>query len=267
MRITSLVRAPCVAGVLLAAVSACVTSPTGRSQLLLFPETEMEAMGVAAFDELRQDLPESSDARASAYVRCVADAVTDALPSGSGSWEVVLFQEPSANAFALPGGKIGVHTGLLQVATDADQLATVIGHEVAHVLARHSNERVSTSYATQTGLQLAGSIAGGSAQGQQLMGLLGVGAQYGVVLPFSRSQESEADVVGLELMARAGFEPRASTALWQNMSRASGGQQPPEWASTHPAHGTRIARLEAEIPKVLPFYEQARAAGRRPACR
>lgn len=249
-------------------VWACVSSPTGRSQLILFPETEMAAMGVAAFDKLKGEIPTTTDAAKQRYVRCVADHVTRAVGSGGPeSWEVTVFQEDSANAFALPGGKIGVHTGLLEVARNQHQLATVIGHEVAHVLARHSNERVSTAYATQTGLDLAGAIAGAtSPASQQLMGLLGVGAQVGILLPFSRAQESEADEMGLELMARAGFDPRESITLWQNMAEASQGQEPPAFLSTHPSHGQRITKLQGLLPQVLPLYEEARAKGLRPAC-
>ncbi len=252
-----------------AGLMACATSPTGRSQLIMFPESEMAAMGVAAYDKLKTELPASGDSARRRYVRCVADAITAELAEGqgAGSWEVTLFEEPSANAFALPGGKIGVHTGLLEVATTQDQLAAVIGHEVAHVLARHSNERVSTQYATQTGLELAGVLAGASTPAsQQLMGLLGVGAQVGVILPFSRAQESEADALGLELMARAGFDPRQSVTLWENMA-AAGGQAPPELLSTHPSSATRIEKLRSGVPALLPVYESARAAGRRPACR
>ncbi len=246
------------------AATACITSPMGRQQLVLFPESEMATMGAAAFDKLKTDLPTSRDAARQRYVRCVADAITAQLRPGEGarSWEVTVFEDASANAFALPGGKIGVHTGLLQVARDQHQLATVIGHEVAHVVARHSNERVSNQFAAQTGLQLAGSIAGGS---PQLMGLLGVGAQVGVLLPFDRAQESEADLLGLDLMARAGFDPRQSVPLWRNMEKAGGGA-PPEFLSTHPSAGRRIQELSQRIPRVLPVYESARAAGRRPAC-
>jgi len=253
---------------LLALLSACATSPLGRSQLKLFPDTEMDAMGVAAYDKLKTEMPVSKDAAQTRYVRCVADAVTAELdPSqGPAKWEVTLFEDPTANAFALPGGKIGVHTGLLKVATNQDQLAAVIGHEVSHVLAGHANERVSTEYATQTGMQIVQTLAGGmGTEGQQLMGLLGVGAQVGVLLPFSRAQEEEADLLGLDLIAPAGFDPRASVTLWENMS-AAGGEQPPELLSTHPANASRIQALSARIPQVLPVYQKAVAAGKRPNC-
>jgi predicted Zn-dependent protease len=142
----------------------------------------------------------------------------------------------------------------------------VIGHEVAHVQANHANARISTAYATQAGLALAQVLAGtGSTEKQQLMGLLGVGAQVGVLLPYGRSQESEADILGLEYMARAGFDPRQSIDLWQNMARASRGQ-PPEFLSTHPSHNTRIEQLNAQMSKALALYEQARARGQGARC-
>jgi predicted Zn-dependent protease len=254
----------CLAGALLA----CATSPLGRRQLRLFPDDQMSEMGIAAYDKMKQEMPRTQDASANSYVRCVADAVTAEVTGrhASSRWEVTVFQDPSPNAFALPGGKIGVHTGLLKVARNQDQLATVLGHEVAHVLAEHGNERVSTAFATQTGIDLAGKISGSATPTQQqLLGLLGLGAQVGVLLPFSRAQESEADALGLDLMARAGFDPRESVQLWKNMSDAGGGQ-PPEFLSTHPAHGTRIENLKARMSDARVLSEQARAQGRRPAC-
>ena len=133
-------------------------------------------------------------------------------------------------------------------------------------MADHANERVSTQAATQTGLSILQAAAGlDSAAGQQLMGLLGMGAKYGIILPFSRQHESEADTLGLNLMARAGFDPRASIALWQNMSANSQGQ-PPVWLSTHPSHGQRIEGLQSHMDEALALYQQARASGERPSC-
>jgi predicted Zn-dependent protease len=251
----------------LALSDGCSTSPLGRSQLVLFPESEMAQMGVAAFDEVKKKTPQVEDPAMTDYVRCVARAVTSEVKGGT-RWDVVVFKDDSANAFALPGGKIGVHSGLLKVAKTPDQLAAVIGHEVSHVIAQHSNERVSTAYATESGLQLAGALAGAgaSATRQQLFGLLGLGAQVGVLLPFSRAQEREADLMGLDLMASAGFDPRQSVDLWHNMA-AQGGGRPPEFLSTHPASETRIHDLQARLPQAMPLYEKARAAGKRPACR
>ena len=251
----------------LATLSACATSPLGHSQLQLFSDAEVTQMGLAAYSDIQKKQPRDASPAANAYVRCVASAITAALSDSGQAWEVTLFRDDSANAFALPGGKIGVNSGLLKVATNPSQLATVIGHEVAHVLARHSGERLSNQAAVGTGLQAAQAISGSmSPAKQQLMGLLGVGAQVGVLLPFSRTQESEADLLGLDLMASAGFDPQQSIALWQNMERANGGG-PPAFLSTHPSPGGRIEALQARLPRAQELYQQARAQGRRPACR
>ena len=251
-------------------ITACATSPLGRDQLILFPDDQVAQMGITAYQQLKGSTPVSRDAALNQYVSCVAESLTGALPDGSAAqdWEVSVFAEDQINAFALPGGKIGVYRGLLSVAENQDQLATVVAHEIAHVLSRHSNERISTQYATSTGLELASVLAGQSTPAKQtLLGLLGVGAQVGVLLPFSRKQESEADLVGLELMARAGFDPRQSVDLWENMNAASSGGAPPEFLSTHPSGESRIRALQAYMPKVLPLAEQARARGLRPDCR
>jgi predicted Zn-dependent protease len=257
-----------------AMVIACATSPTGRTQLLLMDRVQMADMGKAAFVQMQGEVPKSTDAAKTGYVRCVANAIvsiltpTDLRGLPVSEWEVELFDDESANAFALPGGRIGVNTGLLDVAVTPDQLATVLGHEVGHVLAQHGNARVSNSQLAQTGMSLASVFIGGeTAQQQQLMGLLGMGVEFGVLKPFGRADESEADIIGLKLMARAGFDPRQSIPLWQNMARASAGQAPPEFMSTHPSHATRITELQAQMSEALPLYEQARASGRRPDCR
>lgn len=246
-------------------LAACATSPLGRHQFLLMPASDMDQMGIQAYSEMKKEQPTVSGTAQARYVQCVANAITAQVDSDQ-EWEVTVFKDDSANAFALPGGKIGVHTGLLKVAKNQDQLAAVIGHEVGHVIAQHSNERMSIQYATQTGTQMVAALAGGdSSEKQTLMGLLGVGAQYGVQLPFSRKHEAEADIVGLRLMAEAGFNPEQSVELWRNMA-AAGGSAPPELLSTHPSNETRIHGLQARLPEVQPLYQQARAAGRRPNC-
>ncbi len=242
---------------------ACASSPTGRSQLLMMPEDQLAQMGVQAFEQIKQKETIEDDPRINSYVQCVVAELTRDL---GGDWDVVVFRSEQANAFALPGGKIGVYSGLLRVAKNQHQLAAVIGHEIGHVLARHSNERVSQEMATKQALSILQAIAiPNSATGQLAMAALGLGAQYGVLMPFSRIQESEADVIGLELMAKAGFDPREAVALWHNMAQA-GGASPPEWLSTHPSHASRIQELEAHMPQALSLYEAARAKGRNPHC-
>ena len=180
------------------------------------------------------------------------------------SFEIVKGTDP--NAFALPGGKIGVNTGLLKVAVNQDQLAAVIGHEIGHVLAEHGNERVSLEFASQTSQQLmAVALADGTENSQLLLAAMGLGMQYGVSLPYSRSHESEADVMGQVFMARAGFDPRQSIQLWENMGANSQGQ-PPELLSTHPSNSSRIKGLQEGMAGAMTLYDEARAQGRRPGC-
>ncbi|KOO15885.1 Zn-dependent protease [Vibrio xuii] len=244
------------------AIAACSASPTGRNQLLLFSDSDMSSLGAQSFDQMKKDQKVSTDKKKNAYVQCVTQAITKHVPPqpGFNQWEVVVFDSEQVNAFALPGGKIGVYTGLLDVAVNQDQLATVIGHEIAHVLADHSNERLSQSQIANAGLQIT-NLALGSSEYSQYTGVtmaaLGLGVQYGVLMPYGRTQESEADIVGLELMAKSGFDPNQSVDLWKNMAKASGGQQPPELLSTHPSHSTRIEDLKAKIQS-LPNYNATR---------
>lgn len=252
-----------------ASISAgCATSPLGRSQLQLFDEATMAEMGAAAFENLKNEGPDEADPATVRYVRCVADRIIAALPQTSpDQWQVRVIQEDSANAFALPGGYIGVHTGLLEPAENQHQLATVMGHEVAHVLADHANERVSTRYAADAGLQLVSALAidGASTESRSLMALLGAGTEVGVLLPFSRAQEREADILGLELMAKAGFDPDASIALWQNMA-ALGQDRPPAFLSTHPGPESRISVLRSHLQDARRMHRTALESRGAPAC-
>jgi predicted Zn-dependent protease len=221
-------------------------------------------MGLQAFTAIKKETPVEHSTTTNSYVQCVARAITREV---GGSWEIVVFRDEDANAFALPGRKIGVNTGLLKVAENQHQLATVIGHEVMHVLSNHSNERVSQKFAVEQGLSLISAAASPqTGTGKTLMGLLGVGAQFGVLLPYNRIQESEADLLGLDLMAKAGFDPRQSTKLWINMGR-SGGGQPPQFLSTHPSHASRISDLQKHMPVALRLQDKAHRLGKRPACR
>lgn len=236
-------------------LSACTSSPTGRQQVLLFSEQDMSQLGAQSFDALKQEEKIYTDRKTNQYVQCVTNALTAKLPGTQAysQWEVVVFDSDQINAFALPGGKIGVYTGLLKVAVNQDQLATVIGHEIGHVMAQHSNERLSRSQLANMGMQISSMAMSGTQYHDMAMAGLGLGMQYGVLMPYGRSQESESDIIGLRLMAEAGFDPNESIYLWQNMAKASGGNQPPELLSTHPSHSTRIDDLRKEIGK-LPTY-------------
>ncbi len=248
-------------------VSACATSPTGRRQLILLGDSQMNTMGVQAFTQMKSETPAEADPKINAYVKCVVSPLTKVVDADgkSRSWEVVVFKSDQVNAFALPGGKIGVFTGIMKAAQTADQLAAVVGHEIGHVIARHGSERVSQSLAAQ-GLLTAGGLVAGteSKRNQIILGLAGVGAQVGL-LYYSRDQESEADLIGLDLMARAGFDPKQSVALWQNMKTATGDKAaPPEFMSTHPSNERRIRDLQANIPKAIPTYQAVKT---KPVCK
>ncbi len=182
-------------------------------------------------------------------------------------WELAVFDAESVNAFAMPGGKIGVFSGILDVTENQHQLAAVIGHEIAHVTARHSNERASRASISGGLINVAAIVLGGGHRGATYTAqqALNAGADLGISLPHTRGQESEADIIGLEYMAKAGFDPREAVALWQRMD-ASTDKKPPEFLSTHPSSESRIEALVSEWPKTLPFYNKAVEEGRVPTC-
>jgi predicted Zn-dependent protease len=250
-------------------IAACAQSPTGRHQIMLFSDAELSKMGAQTFDTIKAETRQSKDKKTNIYVHCVANNLLAVTPDdlGAKSWEIVVFESDQVNAFALPGGKIGVYTGLLKVAENQDQLAAVIGHEIGHVIAGHSNERLSTNQALQTVLALgdAGMKAYGVRYQQELMTAFGLGAQLGVALPFSRAHESESDIIGLDLMAKAGFEPRQAVNLWQNMA-AQGGAGMPEFMSTHPAPETRIKDLRDKLPQAMKTFSERKAKASLPKC-
>lgn len=254
----------------LVAACATTTSPTGRTQRVgAISQAQLDQMGAKAFEEAKSKQTVSNDARQNAYVRCVVSSITKQLPQGwQANWEVALFVDKSPNAFALPGGKVGVNTGIFTVAKNQDQLAAVISHEIGHVISRHHDERITRQMSSQVALNILGSLVGArygegaaSATGQ----LGGAALQTAFLLPGSRTQESEADVVGQRLMAQAGYDPRQAVNLWQNMIAASS-SQPPQWLSTHPNPQARIQELSARAGSLVPVYEEARAAGRTPKC-
>ncbi len=235
-------------------LAACVTAPyTGRSQFMLVSESQEISMGEAAYrHELRSSVL-SNNPEALRIVRKVGEKIARAADKPDYRWEFRVIDDPEmVNAFAIPGGKVAVYTGIFPVARDEAGLAVVLGHEVAHALLRHAGERMSQSQILGAGL----AIAGASGINPQLLQVFGMGASVGLVLPFSRSQESEADHVGLILMAKAGYDPRVSLEVWERMERKERGG-PPEYLSTHPGYETRTQQLKSWIPEALKSYQPA----------
>jgi predicted Zn-dependent protease len=249
---------------LLAAVAACQTVPvTGRSALSLVPQSQMASMGAEAFADIRRKEPLSDNPQARERVTRVGRRIAQVAWGATGvrpeKWQFATFASDQKNAFALPGGHVGVYQGILQVARSDAELATVMGHEVAHVAANHGGERMSQALlANLGGMALSAAVSEKPAETRQLyMAAFGMGVQVGVMLPFSRSHELEADRIGLLYMARAGYDPRAAVSFWQRMDKLGKGRQPPEFLSTHPSHGKRIERLQAFMPRALKAYRQA----------
>jgi metalloendopeptidase OMA1, mitochondrial len=241
-------------GLVLACVLAgCQSAPvTGRNQLIVLPESQDAQMGLEAYQQILSESDVSNDPQLSSRVQEVGRRIAAASPHPEWDWQFTLIENDEPNAFALPGGKVGVNTGLFQVAQNDDQLAAVIGHEVAHAVARHGAERMSQQVLMQAGL------AGlGLATNQAYAGIAAQAATLAVILPYSRTQESEADHIGLIYMAEAGYDPREAIELWKNFE-SFGGERPPEFLSTHPAPGSRIENLQSLMPEVVPIYEANR---------
>jgi predicted Zn-dependent protease len=244
-------------------LAACSSQPTQQTR------AEMEAQSTRAFNQMRASMPLVTDRETIDFVACVAQAVVEVLepPYNDIEWELAIFESESVNAFAMPGGKIGVLSGLLKVTENEHQLATVIGHEIAHVTAEHSMNRAKQAGLTNFGINAVAIVLGGGYSGATYTAqqAIAYGATLGISLPYKRGQETEADVIGLEYMARAGFDPRESVPLWQRMD-ASSDRKPAEFLSTHPASETRIENLVGEWQKTLPLYNQAQTEGRMPDC-
>lgn len=254
----------------LAGCATTTTSPTGRKQMVgAVSQEQLNQLGEQAFAQAKAQTPQSSNAQQTGYVRCVVDSITRQLPAGyQGNWDVALFQKDEPNAFALPGGKVGVYTGIFRVAQNQDQLAAVLAHEIGHVISRHHEERITRQMESQTIVGLAGAVLGsryGQNVGNAVAQYGAAGAQALFLLPNSRQQESEADVVGQQLMAKAGFDPRQAVNLWQNMIAVSQ-SRPPEFLSTHPDPQSRLNELSQRAGSLMPAYQQAQASGLRPRC-
>jgi predicted Zn-dependent protease len=258
------------AGALLAVLLAagCYTVPeTGRKALMLVPEAQMNRMGVQTFQQIKREEKVSTDREAAARVERVGQRIARVSRADTGlapdRWELTTFASDQKNAFALPGGKIGVYEGILEVARTDAELATVMGHEVAHVAARHGGERMSELLAISLGgMALSQALRDRPEETRNLFLLAyGVGTQVGRVLPHNRQQELEADRIGLMYMARAGYDPRAAIRFWERMEETGKGGGTPAFLSTHPSHGQRIDRLERWLPEALEQFRAARREG------
>ena len=246
-------------------ISACSTVPgTGRSQFTAIPEGQIQSMSFSQYADVIKKSKLSKDKKTTAMVRNVgvriARAVEDLLKEENVEmefdWEFNLIEDDKqANAWCMPGGKIAVYTGILKYTQDEQGLAVVMGHEVAHALARHGNERMTAQLGVAAlSIGLAVGLSGHDPTTRNLfLGAFGAGASVGVMLPFSRSHETEADKLGLQLMARAGYDPNAAIPFWKRMGE-SGGQKPPEFLSTHPSNETRIRNIEEFLPEALMYY-------------
>lgn len=257
-----------IAAAALAPAAAAQPADTGvqvrKPRLMLVPESMVNASAAQQYAQLKQqaaarrllntDAPQVQRVRAIAQ-RLIPHGARFNAKAATWAWEVNVIDTPAINAFCMPGGKIVVFDGLIdRLALDDDELAAVIGHEIAHALLEHGRARMSEALLKNVGINLAAAYFGLSDVGATV---LAQAAQLAITLPYSRSHEVDADLAGLELAARAGFDPRAAIRVWQKMSRA-GGAQPPQFLSTHPGHASRIREIEAALPRVLPLYEAAR---------
>jgi len=245
----------CVASVAIA----CETVPvTGRRQLQLISASEEMQLGVSTYQQILQKSKVSTDPQLNALVTRVGSRIAAVADRPDFQWEYRVIEDRQANAFALPGGKIAVYTGILPLTRDEAGLAAVLGHEVAHVTARHGGERMSQQVLAQAGVSVAsigtGLLVGDPGATRLAAALFGAGAQYGMLLPYSRAHESEADHIGLIYMAKAGYDPRAARDLWVRMAAAKGSERPPEFMSTHPSEERRIQQIEAWLPEALEHY-------------
>ncbi|HZP42262.1 MAG TPA: M48 family metallopeptidase [Candidatus Binatia bacterium] len=248
----------------LVVLGGCARAPyTRRSQLIVVSASEEQKLGAQAFQEVIAKNKVDSRPAVVGPVEEVGRRLARVADRPDFKWRFVVLDSREVNAFCLPGGKVAVYTGILPVAESTNGLAVVLGHEIAHALARHGAERMSQGLAAQLGGTILGGLLGGSPSANAVMAAYGLGAEVGVLLPFSRTQESEADHIGLILMARAGYDPRGSLAFWQRMERGAGGS-PPEFLSTHPSHGTREEQIRAWLPEALRYYQASTRAAVEP---
>jgi predicted Zn-dependent protease len=233
----------------------CATGPT------FFSESYLASMAATEFERLKQEIPISKDPEGTAMVNRVSGRIAQAIgpEMPEAEWEFILFEDESANAFAMPGGKIAVYTGLLKLVDSDDELAAVIGHEIAHVELQHANQRM-TAELIRGAVGVAAAVGTHDMESDDralVLAAYGIGTQVGIMLPYSRSHESQADRMGLLIAARAGYDPRAAIGFWQKMAQNSPGSLP-EWLSTHPGYDTRQKTLQEAMPEAMRLYQAAR---------
>ncbi len=244
---------------------------TGRKQLSLMSSSQVQTMSYSQYDEVLRTSKVIEGTEQSKMVKRVGNSIKTAVEAyltehhsakllEGYDWEFNLIESDNANAWCMPGGKVAFYTGILPICQDEAGVAVVMGHEVAHAIARHGSERMSQGMVTQLGgVALAVAVQEKPAETQQLfMSAYGMGTQVGVLLPFSRLHESEADQMGLTFMAMAGYDPREAPKFWTRMSSMSGGQQPPEFVSTHPSHETRVANLNNWMPDAMVHFNKSK---------
>ena len=251
----------------------CSTVPvTGRKQLDLVPNTTMLATSFQEYDKFLKEHKLSTSQEQTQLVKRVGTRIQKAVEDYFArhglsddlqgyAWEFNLVESKEINAWCMPGGKVVVYTGILPITKDESGLATVVGHEIAHAVARHGNERMSQALVTQMGgTALSVALQKNPAQTRELwMKAFGVGTEVGVLLPYSRLQESEADRLGLIFMAMAGYDPNNAVVFWQRMAKKKGGQAPPELLSTHPSDEARISKIKEFLPEAMQYYQIPRS--------
>ena len=243
-------------GLTVAVFIACSKTPyTNRKQMVMFSPTQELQMGYQSAQQILKNERISNDRRINALVQKVGQRIAKAAAQPGYKWQFFVIEKDQLNAFCLPGGKVFVYTGLFKAVQNEDQLAVVMGHEIAHAIARHGAERMSMIQLGRMGKEIASQTLGGGKYAQIINQAYGAGETYGMVLPFSRKFEYEADEIGLYLMTKAGYNPKEAVKFWDNMRRLKEGtRNPPEFLSTHPADINRIRKIQSLIPKALQHY-------------
>jgi predicted Zn-dependent protease len=249
---------------LLAGVAAVSLGGCEQATSLLVSPQEETSMGVSAFNQLKQEVPISTDRAAQRRLQEIGQRIVPASGAeiAADDWEFVVFDSDELNAFALPGGRVGFYEGILKIMDNDAQIATVMGHEIGHVNAHHSAKRLAGMRASSIGLQAASAALqmGQVGMSQEIAAAMGLGVQYGVILPYSRANELEADRLGLTYMARAGYDPEEALVFWQRFAAKTAQGAPPAFLSTHPAGADRIAQFRELMPEAEALYGQSRAA-------